>query len=156
MRGQADRLLAPALLIVAGLGFAACTPASSPAGSWQGSPSASAPSTSIPSPSAPSVPATAESGGAPAAPTGDLLGLDEATLKRWFGAPSFIRRDYPAEVWQYRAKACVLELYLYPADDHMAVTHAEATSGGAQSTGDTGLGPCLAALAEAKRKPAQS
>jgi hypothetical protein len=85
-----------------------------------------------------------------------LLGLDEATLKRWFGAPSFIRHDYPAEVWQYRAKACVLELYLYPADDHMAVTHAEATSGGAHPTEDAGLGPCLAALAEAKRKPAQS
>jgi len=151
MRGQADRLLAPAILIVVGLGFAACTPAS-----LRESPSASAPSTSIPSPSASSASAAAEAGGTSAAPTGDLLGLDEAALKRWFGAPSFIRRDYPAEVWQYRAKACVLELYLYPAHDHMAVTHAEASPGGAQSTGDAGLGPCLAALAEAKRKSAQS
>ena len=102
---------------------------------------------------------TAEAGAAPdagdtPAPPGNLLGLDEASLKHWFGSPSFIRRDYPAEVWQYRAKACVLELYLYPADDHMAVTHAEATSGGMQSTED--LGPCLSALAEANRKPSQS
>jgi hypothetical protein len=101
-------------------------------------------------------------GSAPAAPPDDLLGLDETALKHWFGTPSFIRRDYPAEVWQYRAKACVLELYLYPADDHMAVTHAEALSGEAQSgvaqsTGatDAELGPCLSALAEAKRKSAQ-
>ena len=137
MRGQAIRLLTPALLIVAGL--AACTPASLPPASLQASQSASA-----------------EAGGAPATAAGDLLGLDEAALKRWIGAPSFIRRDYPAEVWQYRAKACVLELYLYPADDHMAVTHAEARAGGAQSTGDAGLGPCLSALAEANRKPAQS
>lgn len=151
MRGQANRLLAPALSIVAGLGLGACTPAS-----LREPPSASASSTSIPSPSTPSASKTAEADGAPAAPTGDLLGLDEAALKRWFGAPSFIRRDYPAEVWQYRAKACVLELYLYPADDHMAVTHAEASPGGAQSAGDAGLGPCLAALAEAKRKSAQS
>jgi len=99
---------------------------------------------------------TAEAGDAQAASPGGLLGLDEATLKRWFGPPSFVRRDYPAEVWQYRAKACVLEFYLYPADDHMAVTHAEATSGGKQPVDDPGLGPCLSALAEAKRKAAQS
>ena len=150
MRGQADRLLAPVLLTIVGLGLAACTPAS-----LQESPLA-------PSSSAPLATATAEASAAPAAgdalaaPPDDLLGLDEATLKHWFGPPSFIRRDYPAEVWQYRAKACVLELYLYPAADHMAVTHAEATSGGTQSTEETGLGPCLSALAEAKRKAAQS
>ncbi|MGH7735162.1 MAG: hypothetical protein ACREOE_16110 [Gemmatimonadales bacterium] len=94
--------------------------------------------------------------GAPATPPGDLLGLDETALKHWFGTPSFVRRDYPAEVWQYRAKACILELYLYPADDHMAVTHAEARSGGAQSVevDDAGIGPCISALAEAKRKSA--
>ena len=145
MRGQADRLQMPALLIVAGLGLAACTSTTSPPASLQTSQSASAESGAAP-----------QAGGAPTTPAGDLLGLDEAALKRWFGAPSLIRRDYPAEVWQYRAKACVLELYLYPADDHMAVTHAEARAGGAQSTGDAGLGPCLSALAEANRKPAQS
>src|SRR5579872_7354489 len=80
MRRQADRLIAPAILIVVGLGLAACAPAS-----LQASPSAA--SASIPSPSTPSASATAEAAGAPAAPTGDLLGLDEAALKRWFGAP---------------------------------------------------------------------
>jgi hypothetical protein len=150
MTGQADRPLAPALLIIAGVGLTACTPASAP-----GSP---------PGPllSTPVVSSTAEAGAAPeagdmlAAPPGDLLGLDEATLRHWFGPPSFVRHDYPAEVWQYRAKACVLELYLYPADDHMAVSHAEATSGGAQSVAEANLGPCLSALAEAKRKAAPS
>ena len=134
MRGFADRRLAPAFLIVAGVGLAACTPAS-----MSESPPASAAG-------------AAEAGSAPAAAPGNLVGLDEAALKHWFGTPSLIRRDYPAEVWQYRAEACVLELYLYPADDHMAVTHAEARS--AEAT-DAGLGPCLAALAEAKRKSAQ-
>jgi hypothetical protein len=136
MRGSANRRLAPAVLVFAGLGLAGCV---APLATNSPPASASGPAET-----------TAEAGTA-AAP-GDVLGLDETALKHWFGAPSFIRRDYPAEVWQYRAKACVLELYLYPADDHMAVTHAEAQSA---ESANAALGPCLASLSEAKRKPAQ-
>ena len=137
--------MAPAFLMVAGAVLAACAPVSS----------SQSPSTSA---SPPSATATAAPGAAPQAPPGDLLGLDETALKRWFGTPSLIRRDYPAEVWQYRAKACVLELYLYPADDHMEVADAEARPGEAQSAdaGKADLAPCLSALVEANRKSAQS
>lgn len=31
------------------------------------------------------------------------------------GAPSFVRKDAEAEVWQYRGDACVMDLYFYEA-----------------------------------------
>ena len=31
------------------------------------------------------------------------------------GTPQFKRRDNPAEIWQYRNKACALDLFLYRA-----------------------------------------
>lgn len=30
-----------------------------------------------------------------------------------FGEPGFVRRDPPAEMWQYRAAECTLDLFLY-------------------------------------------
>ena len=32
---------------------------------------------------------------------------------RNLGAPEFVRRDGPAQIWQYRAENCVLDLFLY-------------------------------------------
>lgn len=42
-----------------------------------------------------------------------LMGLDRATLSEKLGKPALIRRDGDAEVWQYRADRCVLDLFLY-------------------------------------------
>jgi len=42
-----------------------------------------------------------------------LVGLQKAELQERLGAPQLIRRDGPAEVWQYAADACVLDLFLY-------------------------------------------
>ncbi len=42
-----------------------------------------------------------------------LMGLDRATLGEKLGKPTLIRRDGDAEVWQYRADRCVLDLFLY-------------------------------------------
>ncbi|WP_120498056.1 hypothetical protein [Kiloniella sp. EL199] len=44
-----------------------------------------------------------------------LLGIDTATLEGLLGAPSLIRKESPAEIWQYNAKNCVLDLVLYDA-----------------------------------------
>lgn len=44
-----------------------------------------------------------------------LSGLDTGQVVDLLGPPSFKRLDNPAEIWQYRAPACVLDLFLYRA-----------------------------------------
>lgn len=41
------------------------------------------------------------------------------------GAPDFVRRDGTAQIWQYRATNCVLDLFLYKAGSETTVKHAE-------------------------------
>ena len=42
-----------------------------------------------------------------------LLGLGSRDLERVLGAPEMVRRETPAQVWQYRTGACVLDVVLY-------------------------------------------
>ena len=42
-----------------------------------------------------------------------LKGLTSAHLTDLLGAPSFRRRDKPAELWQYRTQECVIDFFLY-------------------------------------------
>lgn len=42
-----------------------------------------------------------------------LVGLDRARLTALLGAPEFLRSDAPAELWRYRARHCILDLFLY-------------------------------------------
>lgn len=42
-----------------------------------------------------------------------LMGLSGDQLKSLLGLPSFVRRDPPAEIWQYGTATCVLDLFLY-------------------------------------------
>jgi hypothetical protein len=83
------------------------------------------------------------------APPSDLVGLDGPELEHLLGAPGLVRRDYPAEVWQYRNPACVLDVYLYPDHDRLTVTHAEARA--SVLAGDA-LSPCIAKFAELRHK----
>jgi hypothetical protein len=41
------------------------------------------------------------------------------------GAPDFVRRDGNAQIWQYRATNCVLDLFLYKTGGETTVKHAE-------------------------------
>ena len=41
------------------------------------------------------------------------------------GAPDFVRRDGNAQIWQYRATNCVLDLFLYKTGGDTVVKHAE-------------------------------
>ena len=43
-----------------------------------------------------------------------LLGLDHDALTSLLGTPRFVRRDAGAELWRYRNRACILDLFLYP------------------------------------------
>lgn len=45
-----------------------------------------------------------------------LMGLDRDALNGMLGKPALVRRDGGAEVWQYRADRCVLDLFLYGMD----------------------------------------
>lgn len=42
-----------------------------------------------------------------------LKGLPAGEVAAALGRPSFTRRDTPAEIWQYRVRACTLDLFLY-------------------------------------------
>lgn len=52
-----------------------------------------------------------------------LKGLNTLQVKSVLGRPGFTRRDAPAEIWQYRGRACTLDLFLYDDDGHQVVTH---------------------------------
>lgn len=42
-----------------------------------------------------------------------LKGLSPTQIRSVLGKPVFTRRDAPAEIWQYRSRACTLDLFLY-------------------------------------------
>lgn len=42
-----------------------------------------------------------------------LLMLTSAEAKIIFGQPTVIRHDNPAEIWQYQARNCVVDIYFY-------------------------------------------
>lgn len=45
-----------------------------------------------------------------------VLGLKPHDVQELLGMPKLVRRDEPAEVWQYRSSACVLDVFLYPVE----------------------------------------
>ena len=42
-----------------------------------------------------------------------LMGLGTVELTRMLGDPRFVRRDSSAQLWRYRSKTCILDLFLY-------------------------------------------
>ena len=42
-----------------------------------------------------------------------LMRLSGDELKALLGSPGFVRRDPPAEIWQYGTASCVLDVFLY-------------------------------------------
>jgi hypothetical protein len=145
MGGSAARLRMPGYIIAASLGLAACAgPHQGPAAQNGADNSGGASNVSLTEP-ANTPNALALSMVAPA----DLTGLDGPSLERLFGKPSLVRHDYPAEVWQYRNPACVLDVYLYSDNDHLTVTHAEAR---APKIASDPMRPCIAKFAELRQK----
>ncbi|MDA0229487.1 MAG: hypothetical protein O3B21_04800 [Proteobacteria bacterium] len=78
---------------------------------------------------APAVPLTPV---APIAPINDdpdqLMGLAPHAVSHLLGPPSLLRTEIPAQVWQYTAANCVLDIYLYAEDeapDRSRVTYYE-------------------------------
>jgi hypothetical protein len=60
-----------------------------------------------------------------------LVGLSDESVETLLGAPTFRRRDPPAEVWRYAGEACRLFVFLYARQDDPSdyrVTHIEIRS----------------------------
>jgi hypothetical protein len=58
-----------------------------------------------------------------------LMGLDRDGLAAVLGSPTLIRRESPAEIWQYVTSSCVFEVVLYERDQRYAVSYLEARDG---------------------------
>jgi hypothetical protein len=64
-----------------------------------------------------------------------FIGLKDAELSRTLGQPKQVRKDDPAEIWQYSGADCVVDFYLYAADaGGLAVAYLEARNQAAEST----------------------
>jgi hypothetical protein len=113
-RGASRWGCARAFWLSALLGLAGCVaegpasekPASSPAFAGLASPAST--------PSAPT-----------ANPAGRFHGLRRADVARLLGRPDLLRRDGDAEIWQYRAGSCILDIFLYEEPGGMRVAHAD-------------------------------
>ncbi len=46
-----------------------------------------------------------------------LIKMTRDDLNGLLGQPDLVRRESPAEIWQYRGKDCVLDVFLYNEDD---------------------------------------
>lgn len=76
-----------------------------------------------------------------------FVGLAGDDIAAALGAPDLTRRDGPAEVRQFRGRNCVLDLFLYPASNHLAVQHVELRG---PSLSQSDRRACLAELIRAR------
>jgi hypothetical protein len=91
--------------------------------------------------------------GCQAAPSDDragataIVGLDGGAVRKLLGEPGLIRRETPAEVWQYRTAGCILDVVLYDQASGPRVAYAEARTPAAQPAPADN---CLSAVVTAK------
>lgn len=77
-----------------------------------------------------------------------LIGLGTQGLSALLGQPELIRREAPAQVWQYRGVDCVFDIFLYRKDDSDSVTYVEARDSEGNKTETR---PCLNELLRARQ-----
>lgn len=56
----------------------------------------------------------------------DLTGLHQSDILAMLGRPDLKRDEPPAQLWQYRAADCILNLFFYREHDGYRLVHAEA------------------------------
>jgi hypothetical protein len=69
----------------------------------------------------------------------ELMGLGPDEVRRLLGNPVLVRRDAPAEIWQYRGRDCALDVYLYPPAANGKSGRAEGVKRAAAEAGRTVL-----------------
>ncbi|MCF8479182.1 MAG: hypothetical protein K9H25_02010 [Rhodospirillum sp.] len=55
----------------------------------------------------------------------ELLGRGGGDLRAALGEPALLRKETPAQVWQYQGRTCVLDFFLYEEDGQVRVIHTE-------------------------------
>ncbi len=83
-------------------------------------------------PERPSLPAAPPSG----EPVG-IPGLTPTSLKSMFGAPAFVRKDGPTEIWRYDSPRCRAFFFLYDQNGVETVRHVETLPRGTTIAADT-------------------
>ncbi len=78
-----------------------------------------------------------------------LLGLDRGGLAALLGDPALIRREDPAEIWQYVTADCVFDVVLYANGRGYAVSYTEARDARAAVQAPR---PCLNRLLRARHR----
>ena len=58
-----------------------------------------------------------------------LIGLDPNGVSDLLGLPKLVRRESPAQVWQYLGETCVFDVVLYEEPEGNRVTYVEARDG---------------------------
>ncbi len=139
-------------VLLAALGVGACaqqsrTPAATPGktAAWAPvKPDAAAPAVPLAVPLAPKV----------YPPPSHLAGLYGEQVIGLLGSPGFKRKDDPALIWQYRTKACALDLFLYRAGDGTPYTvqHFETRSRGKETISAS---DCFVSLLKAMERKRQ-
>ena len=128
-------------IVAAGLGLAACQNA--PPDDMPAEDSAEAEAEAAPALGADDEPAPPEVAALPPEPPPPpepivddnpdrLFGLDRVALSAVLGEPALIRREAPAEIWQYRSATCVFDVFLYDAAGAHRVEYLEARDSAAQ------------------------
>lgn len=82
----------------------------------------------------------------PAPPPGEpagIVGMDAQALRAAFGAPAFVRKDGPVEMWRYDNTNCRAFFFLYPNAGTTTVRHVETQPRGREMAADEA---CLAQL----------
>ena len=75
------------------------------------------------------------------------MGLDRSGLTALLGKPDLVRREKPAEIWQYLGSDCVFDVVLYDSGQHYRVTYLEARNAAADRLAPR---PCLNQLLRAR------
>ncbi|MGF1595273.1 MAG: hypothetical protein ACFCUW_18485 [Kiloniellaceae bacterium] len=136
-------LRSAAILLLTGLALGACQTAG------RGEPPAATPAQVVAAPTTPAAPAPQT---AALPPVNDdpaqLMGLDRGGVNALLGEPDLIRREAPAEVWQYVAEGCVFDVVLYARGQDYAVSYLEARDARAAVLAPR---PCLNSLLRARQ-----
>ena len=80
------------------------------------------------------------------AQTAGLVGLNAHDVEGLFGRPRFVRRDGPAQIWQYGIETCTLNLFLFRDASGLRVRHFEFRHPGADLNPVAGCDAASAAL----------
>ncbi|MDH3232435.1 MAG: hypothetical protein OEQ29_02845 [Alphaproteobacteria bacterium] len=67
----------------------------------------------------------------------NLVGKSDREIRSSLGNPAFRRTDGPAQVWQYRGSACMLDVFLYKEGGGFRVKHAELRRRGGAGLSDS-------------------